>query len=312
MVTPALEAHFAQRNIPLIPLREGGRSFVEEIQSAPSEVVTVIGAELGAAASASGMENERAVQVRVSKSSHPYLLDHSLAGKVVLPVAMVLDWLVRAAEDGMPNLRCVAVRDLKVLRGIKLDRYELGGNDFTITYRAEGEGGRGLRAELRGADGALHYSARLELAEPANPPAASPPQLSLEPWPRLEQPYDGHVLFHGPKFQMIRGLEGASRDGIAGTLSGGGLLGWDNAGFHTDPVLTDGALQLAVLWAERVLGGATLPMSIGKYASYVPGLWEGPVRCIVKGLEVHRARTLARIWLVDAGGRLAAGVAHAV
>ena len=42
MVTPALKEHFQRRNVPLIPLAAGARSFVEEILSAPGGAVEIV------------------------------------------------------------------------------------------------------------------------------------------------------------------------------------------------------------------------------------------------------------------------------
>ncbi|MFO0659215.1 MAG: hypothetical protein U0165_05210 [Polyangiaceae bacterium] len=33
------------------------------------------------------------------------------------------------------------------------------------------------------------------------------------------EPYDGRVLFHGPKFQVLRGVEGVSEAGAVATIA---------------------------------------------------------------------------------------------
>ncbi|MFO0659214.1 MAG: hypothetical protein U0165_05205 [Polyangiaceae bacterium] len=45
------------------------------------------------------------------------------------------------------------------------------------------------------------------------------------------------------------------------------MTGWEGT-WRTDPAAFDGALQLALLWADRVLCGATLPMSISELRLY--------------------------------------------
>ncbi|WP_394833700.1 SDR family oxidoreductase [Pendulispora rubella] len=299
MVTPALKALFEERKVPLLSIEDGANRFVQELQGSPDEVVTVIGGELGAAP-----ERITSVEARVNRDSHPFLIDHSVGGRVVLPMVMALDWLVRAARDGSPEARCIELRDLKVLRGIKLDRYDSGGDVFTVTCRprASTQGEQLLQAELRGAGNALHYNATLVLAQ-GSPTVqrASVTEPSLGPWTKVI--YDGHILFHGPKFQMVRAIEGVSRDGLIGTLHGVRELGWSHPSFQTDPGILDGALQLAGLWACHVLGGATLPMAIARYRIH-EALPQGDIRCIVHGRQVHHARGVADVALVDAQGRL--------
>ena len=60
-------------------------------------------------------------------------------------------------------------------------------------------------------------------------------------------------------------------------------------GFRIDPAAVDGALQFALLWAQSVLGGATLPMSVAAFESFVDGVAEGPIRCVVHGREAYSA-----------------------
>src|SRR5262249_42131907 len=108
--------------------------------------------------------------------------------------------------------------------------------------------------------------------------------------------------------QVIRGIEGISREGIAGTLTGTSELGWGDTNWQIDPGLLDGALQLAVLWACHVLGGATLPMAVKCTRIHLPGLAPGPVRCVVAGRGIFPARGVSDVTLIDRDGRLLGGV----
>ena len=42
------------------------------------------------------------VEVAVDQGSHPYLTDHRVAGKPVLPVALSIEWMARAARAFRP------------------------------------------------------------------------------------------------------------------------------------------------------------------------------------------------------------------
>src|SRR5436305_10112936 len=115
--------------------------------------------------------------------------------------------------------------------------------------------------------------------------------------------YDGTVLFHGPAFQAIRSVKGISASGAAALVSGARELGWPGGPWKTDPALVDAGLQLALLWAEQVLGGASLPMSIGRFQVLRPGLSDGHARCVVLAREVHESRENCDYGLIDADGK---------
>jgi hypothetical protein len=164
-----------------------------------------------------------------------------------------------------------------------------------------------LAAELRGPNGALHYAATIEMARAEGRVAPEGPALpSLGPWPSGGDLYDGRTLFHGRDFQVIRHLDGVSRDGIAGTVVGLREAGWVAQPWKSDPAALDGGLQLATLWTQHVLGGAALPMSVGALHTFAEGPSDGPLRAVVRGQIVARDRTRADIAFVDHRGTLVA------
>jgi hypothetical protein len=118
--------------------------------------------------------------------------------------------------------------------------------------------------------------------------------------------YDGRVLFHGPRFQGIRAVDGVSAEGITGTLVGVRELRWDAEPWRTDPLAVDGALQLVLLWVRHVLGGASLPMAVGEFHLYRPGPVAGSVTCRVRGTHAQDARAVCDAVLLDADGAVLA------
>ncbi|WP_437497262.1 SDR family oxidoreductase [Sorangium sp. So ce1099] len=303
MVTPELKARFDQMNVALLPIEEGARRFVEELEGSPDEVETVVGGAMEGgplgAASAAAMS----VEVAVNGRSHPYLGDHRVGGRPVVPVAMAIEWFARATRSFRHDAGPLVLRDLKVLRGIKLEHFENGGDRLTVLCKPRAsDGGDELSVELRGRDGALHYSATADVSSRPRRLPERAPDPSLGAW-RHENVYDGHVLFHGPSFQVVRRVDGVSREGIVGSLTGTRERGWSPEAWRVDAAALDGALQLALLWSRDVLGGASLPMSIAALESFVDVLPEGPIRCVVHGRQVHEARAVCDVTLEDASGR---------
>jgi NADP-dependent 3-hydroxy acid dehydrogenase YdfG len=320
MVTAELEKHFASMGVALIGLDSGAQAFVNELSHRTASTQVVIsgaddGKGLGEGSLGSSHEQPVLSELRVSAASDPALADHAIAGTVVAPVVMALEWMIRAAKTLAPALSVRAVRGVQVMSGIKLDRYAKGGPDgdvFTLSAKKLSNGaGLVAAVELRGAKHRLHYRAQVELGEPLEGLSGSVSALlaKLGGTKAMDArtAYDGHVLFHGERFQVIDRVEGLSREGAVATMHGLLSRGWRVDGWQTDPALMDGVLQLAVLWSKSVLGGATLPMSIGSVAFGYRGPLDpslGVLRVVVQGQVVESNRAVCDVTVVDSSSRV--------
>lgn len=114
--------------------------------------------------------------------------------------------------------------------------------------------------------------------------------------------YDGRVLFHGPRFHALRTVHGVGTDGAEATVAGLTELGWGGDHWQLDAAATDGALQLALLWADRALGDATLPMAVAECRVHRRGPVPGTVRCVVRARKVHETGARCDAALIDPDG----------
>ncbi|OZM70808.1 beta keto-acyl synthase [Amycolatopsis antarctica] len=268
MVDTSLAAHFRAAGTALIPLASGARAFVDEIlgHAGPLRVVRAAGHP----------ESPLPVtgELALSAHSHPYLTDHTIAGTPVLPVAMVLEWFTGAARAASDSA-VTSVAEVEVLSKIALD--DFADQARVLRLAAEPAAGGSIALTLHGQR--PHFRGKIGDAVGEIP----------EPWsdltglsPLAREIYDGHVLFHGPAFQALVALDGLSPDGASGTLAGTRRLGWPGTDRHTDPAAVDGALQLATLWAERVLGTAVLPMGLDEFRLHVPGPLQDTATVLVR------------------------------
>ena len=184
------------------------------------------------------------------------------------------------------------------MKGARLCRYSNGGDPFTVVCREVGDGR--LELELRGADGTLHYTAAAELAGTL-PDGAAPRALDgLQRYPRATY---GDELFHGPQFQVIRTVEGVSKEGAVALLDG--VCAWRGS-WATDAAILDGGLQLALLWCGHVIGGRSLPTAVGAYHAY-RGRWDAAeLRCTLRGTVLGADRVVCDISFATPGGDLVA------
>ncbi|MFJ5156195.1 SDR family NAD(P)-dependent oxidoreductase [Streptomyces sp. NPDC088353] len=301
MVTPALAGHFGRSGVPLIPLEQGAAAFTAELDSTAGEArVVLVAGDDPAALSPAG--DPRPTQLLVRADSLPQLTDHAISGVPVLPVAMVLNWFAGAATAWLPDAGPLVLRDLRVYKKCALP--ELAGTGHLLTvHGSRGAAGSpsGLEAELRGDSGMAHFRAVLDTGADAPDPAAWGGPDGLKPLDRAEL-YDGEILFHGPRFRSVRSLNGVSEHAAEATVAGVRALDWPGEHWPLDPAAVDGALQLALVWAQEELGAATLPMAVAECRVHRRGPVDGTVRCVLRGRKVHSTGARCDAALIDADG----------
>jgi malonyl CoA-acyl carrier protein transacylase len=300
MVSPSLRAHLEKVGVPMVTLDGGPRAMLAEIAEGPDGPTDVVlGAEPKAEALAgdagSPAPRTRAVEVLVDARSAPFIDDHRVRGAAVVPMVLAIEWLARAAEALCPGMAFVEASEVRVLRGIKLARFEGQGDRFVVQVSTTD--GEHVVGELLGEGGVRHYAANLRVASKREP-ASAPASLAgaRTPWPHAVY---GDALFHGPAFQCIQGTPTLGADGIEGTLLGARGMGWRDAdSFVTDPALLDGALQLAVTFCKGATGGSSLPTALGRLRWLVDGPPAGSLRCIVRSRARSRDHTSSELAIV--------------
>ncbi|MEZ4375437.1 MAG: SDR family NAD(P)-dependent oxidoreductase [Polyangiaceae bacterium] len=317
MVTPELRVHFERMGVPLISEARGALMLKEELCSAANEpTAVVLGGDPDSDLHPSSEPREAVHELLVGPSTHPYLADHAVDGVPTVPVVLAIEWLARAAQAYAPHLELARLRDVRVLRGIVLRDFNTTPTRLVVRCK-QVSNGHGIVAQLElSSEHGLHYRCTAELlpqgsAKPASSSASSVSQaaLALDPWSGRAV-YDGQVLFHGPRFQVISQVTGTSEKGAVAVMQSVLESDWTatTAQWHTDPAALDGALQLALLWSQRMLGGASLPTSVASLTLHRPPT-RGPLTCTLVAQRVSGQRAVMDIALHDAAGNLLAELA---
>ncbi|PRC46166.1 hypothetical protein C6A85_91465, partial [Mycobacterium sp. ITM-2017-0098] len=111
MVDATLKSRFAESGAGVIPIAEGAAFFADHaLRRSPATAVVV-------AAPAEPRLRATHLEWDVSTETLPALADHQVRGRVVVPVAIVLDAILRAARGLLPEGNFV-VHDLQVLSGV--------------------------------------------------------------------------------------------------------------------------------------------------------------------------------------------------
>ncbi len=237
-----------------------------------SEGVSFVGNEAGLDAVFDALETERGAIVfgrdlpkqsrithetlHVSLDTHPYLIDHSIDGVPVLPLAAAADLLAHGARAEAP----FSLEDLRLFRSIAVE------GPVELTSHVRGE-----KAELR-LGSTLAYQARIRalgpsFQDPGPTTGGAAPTLSLREF------YD-HVTFHGPRLQGIQSIEAVGDTFVRGRVRGVRASDWmpetKRRDWAVDPLVLDSAMQLSgyVAWTRH--GRAGTPVSIGRYVQLEP------------------------------------------
>ncbi|HVT37378.1 MAG TPA: SDR family NAD(P)-dependent oxidoreductase, partial [Nevskiaceae bacterium] len=153
MASDGVKKQFRERGIEPIAVAAGRRFFVEELEFGSRNHVELVAGEgpWGAVTSEPPAAVPAALSVPLvrgdlrlgpggsmtldhtySLGSDPYLADHKLDGKPVLPATGALEWIAQFAAAAWPTWQVSEIRDLRVLNGIVLD----GGGDRNVQLRA--------------------------------------------------------------------------------------------------------------------------------------------------------------------------------
>jgi len=162
--------------------------------------------------SAMGQAPERRFDILIDKARQPYLESHQIAGQIVVPAVMAVEYVLRAGRSLSPHLYPHALFDVKIVRGLTIPPAEFGARAVRLIVRLKEDVEQSGVFQARITDEAekLRYTAVMTL-EPGLPVTPTITLPDLPPLPQEITPeklYDGQTIFHGADFYAITKLEG--------------------------------------------------------------------------------------------------------
>jgi acyl transferase domain-containing protein/NAD(P)-dependent dehydrogenase (short-subunit alcohol dehydrogenase family)/acyl carrier protein len=315
MVNSALEKAFQKEGLVTIPLAAGAAYLAEEIAAGdPAQVeIVVLGpgsdlpeGELAAPAQPTVLEKI------LSIDQAPILKSHVLDNQAVFPLALMMEWMVRAGLDDQAVHQAIGLDRLKVHNRLSLDHRDR--LRLRITADPARQAGRDLvrpvRLGLMNGLAANTYADGLMVLN--LDPMDARPRLNLgplEPYPHQGRIYEDGRLFHGSDLQGIVSLDGCGPTGITGLVRTSGdparFIKDEPAQWLTDPLALDSAFQMVILWCWETHGRPALPVSVGRYRQFsdrYPS--EAQVRVNVQITEPDGPKIKADLEIIDLDGRL--------
>jgi len=282
MVSPELKRVLVERGIDVIPIDVGTKLLADELaagnlptgnlpagaHSAPQIVVG--GPMVAPAPEPDGELRTYRIHRRLTLDANPFLHDHVIGGRAVLPTVCAVAWMVNACEQRYPGYTFFSVDDYRALKGIVFDDSLADDHMLELKETSKSRDELVFEALIRSetADGKprFHYSARVTLRR------ALPEAPVFEAFDLQERaPVDGeafygdNTLFHGPSFRGVDRVLNVDEGGLTMRCLSPEVSVEMQGQFPVqtcNPYLTDVQLQSLLIWAKRFKGVGGLPLRI--------------------------------------------------
>ena len=336
MVDTHLKKVFLEKGIALIPLDRGAEAFVAEMGAQNHDgVEIVIGSELpahqnsqilpSAPATRPGnpeTENHRGLSTifisELNLDHYPILDHHRLDGKPVVPFALMAEWFSHGALHNNPGLQLAGLDDMRLLKGIVLADRQRPIRVLASTARSNGAG---ITVDLELRDGlekgaeVIHSRTTALLTDhlPAPPDFAIPAALLEENYQRdVEQIYRD-ILFHGTALHGIQRVRTCNTHGMrADLVTAPAPTAWiqkpPRNRWIADPLVMDGAFQMASLWCYEEAGRVSLPSYTAAYRQYCRKFPSAAIQAVLMVKEVSRYKLIGDFIFLDQEGQVLAEI----
>lgn len=224
-----------------------------------------------------------------SLSSDPYLSDYCIDGKLVLPSAVVLEWMAEFVQSAWTEWVVAEVRDLRVLQPCALEVTF----DKPVLFSARASShadASSLQVAVEVLDSDLkiplyrgYIILKPELDEPVTMPS-----LSLSSGISLDRAIAYRdYLFQGSCFQLLKSIERLNEQGIDALAIPSEPFPWMSSQYYSehstpswlfDPGLIDIASQLVMVWSQSQQGTTAFPSRFGAVTRYGNSRFTGPLK----------------------------------
>jgi acyl transferase domain-containing protein len=281
MVTPELKKMFEERNIKLIPVDVGARMMLEElVPIGLDDVQVVVGQAPAYPTGELDLElHKYQIRRRLKLESNPFLYDHRIGERAVLPATCAAAWVLNSCEQLYPGYTFFSMEQYKVLKGIVFDeslaaehmldlvevsKTEAGEVTFEAKVWSKNELGRIF----------FHYSLRVKLMRKL-------PEAPVEALPTVERQkvilgqslYQNGTLFHGPAFQGVQRVQHVGLDRLVMQVSLPKVKESDQGQFpvqNGNPYVYDAIVQCLLIWSQEFYQAPCLPSRLEKLFNTSP------------------------------------------
>jgi NAD(P)-dependent dehydrogenase (short-subunit alcohol dehydrogenase family) len=315
MVTPELKKMFEERNIKMIPVEAGAQMLVNElIPSSQNAVQVVVGQAPAYPAGYLDAElRQYQIRRRLKLEANPFLSDHRIGERPVLPATCAAAWVVNACEQLYPGFRFFRLEQFKVLKGIVFDDSLAKEHVLNLTEVSKADTGEVVfdaRIWSLNNQGRTfyHYSLQVTLVRTL----AEAPVMSL---PKVERPrsilgqslYQNGTLFHGPAFQGVQRVQHVGRDNLVMQVALPRIHENVQGQFPVqsgNPFIYDAIVQGLLIWSQEFYQAPCLPSRLESFVQYRPIPFEDTVHVSMKIAAQSETAVVGDVTVQDAEGRV--------
>jgi NAD(P)-dependent dehydrogenase (short-subunit alcohol dehydrogenase family) len=315
MVTPELKKMFEERNIKMIPVEAGAQMLVNElIPSSQNAVQVVVGQAPAYPAGYLDAElRQYQIRRRLKLEANPFLSDHRIGERPVLPATCAAAWVVNACEQLYPGFRFFRLEQFKVLKGIVFDDSLAKEHVLNLTEVSKADTGEVVfdaRIWSLNNQGRTfyHYSLKVTLVRTL----AEAPVMSL---PKVERPrsilgqslYQNGTLFHGPAFQGVQRVQHVGRDNLVMQVALPRVHENVQGQFPVqsgNPFIYDAIVQGLLIWSQEFYQAPCLPSRLESFVQYRPIPFEDTVHVSMKIAAQSETAVVGDVTVQDAEGRV--------
>ncbi len=319
MVNATLKQHFSQQNIPLIPPEEGCRIFIQNVTNSQATQLLVGGGMPSIQQPVQPKLHSHTFKRTLYLRHNPFLYDHVIGGRPVLPVQCAVAWMTNACEHLYPGWMTTRVEKIQVLKGIVFETVEeivcsvhlneIQKNDEQIVFEVRITGNNELGNPIH------YYQSHVEIRREFRPaPIFDEFQLHEDPALSEYDPYASKHLFHGPSFQGVKQVLNCSENHITIRYQSSIIDKKTQGQFPIqsfNPFAADIQFQCLVIWCWNIHQSASLPLQAEwgqQYRTILPGD-SGYVTLQI--LKQNEYRVEANIYTHDENGTIDTEVKNA-
>ncbi|OQY24119.1 MAG: hypothetical protein B6I37_04070, partial [Desulfobacteraceae bacterium 4572_35.2] len=324
MVTPALKKIFAAEGIDVIDLQCGADYLLKELAHYDDHVEVVILGGEGDPASAKPTNtiemvhdtdqtqlNTSVYHLNVNINSMPFLEDHVINGKAVVPMAILVEWLAQGALHNQPGLIFHGFNNLRVKKGVLLDHKTPVEVELRCGSVENSDGQIIVPMSICNAvDGSVYTSADIVLINSLSPqrPTMEPLVIDGGEINSKDKIYSSGKLFHGPSLQGLTHVVGNNVEGIIALSNIAPVPSkWMSSPFRNqwlaDPQALDSSFQMMILWTFSQKNLGSLPSFIAEYRQYCEQFPVGSTRIQCRVTKVNNHGATANIDFIDEQSR---------
>jgi acyl transferase domain-containing protein/NAD(P)H-dependent flavin oxidoreductase YrpB (nitropropane dioxygenase family)/NAD(P)-dependent dehydrogenase (short-subunit alcohol dehydrogenase family)/acyl carrier protein len=210
----------------------------------------------------------------ITLEGDPYLIDHRLDGKPVVPAAVALELMAQLVQAAWPDWVIAEAGDLRVWRGIVLETN--AGKQVLLQARAsthaDAESVRISAEILDPENNRPYYRCFFILSPQLNTPPKADYIKSDRSGLNITTAYRDYC-FHGELFQLLNSIDSFSPEQIQAKVTPSNPAVWLNlpnteTGWLFDPGLVDASLQMALIWTHIEKDMGALPSKFGRVVRY--------------------------------------------